>query len=249
MTGQFGGIREELSRPAGSPLQAYRSLVLGGDTLPALLRYELITCLLGPIGGTVGVYLRRLFYPFLLREAGSNITFGRDVVLRHPGSITIGADAVLGDHVALDVRGSDAGIAIGRGVKIGRGTLFACRRSRMTIGPHVVIGRECRIGSTKGIEIGAGTVLGDAVCLSGAAHSIDRLDVPIIMQSITCKGPTRIGERVTIGEGATVLDGVTVGSGAGIAPGSLVNKDLPEGAVVSGVPAVEGPDPPSPGGR
>ena len=49
--------------------------------------------------------------------------------------------------------------------------------------------------------------------------------------------PVKIGDKVWIGTGAIILAGVTIGDGAVIAAGSLVNKDVPEKALVGGVPA------------
>lgn len=46
-----------------------------------------------------------------------------------------------------------------------------------------------------------------------------------------------IGQHVWIGAGAMILKGVHIGNGAIIAAGSLVNKDVPEGALAAGVPA------------
>jgi acetyltransferase-like isoleucine patch superfamily enzyme len=240
MTGrEFGGIRKELARPDRSPLRNYQSLVLGGGGLPSLLRYELITSLFGSLGGGTGIRLRRFFYPWLLREAGADITFGKNVVLRRPGEIRIGGETILDEFVTLSVRGEKAEISIGRGVRVGRGTVINSRGGEIAVGSHVSVGRECRIGSLKGVEIGEHTVIGDFTYLSGAAHSTARLDTPIIMQPLASKGPVRIGERVTIGEQVTVLDGVTIGSNSTVAPGSLVNRDVAEGSIVGGVPARE----------
>jgi maltose O-acetyltransferase len=49
--------------------------------------------------------------------------------------------------------------------------------------------------------------------------------------------PVIIEDDVWIGFNATILKGVTIGKGAVIQPGSVVLKDVPAGAVVSGNPA------------
>ena len=49
--------------------------------------------------------------------------------------------------------------------------------------------------------------------------------------------PIHIGKQVWIGANATILPGVTVGDGAVIAAGAVVTRDVPERAVVAGVPA------------
>lgn len=46
-----------------------------------------------------------------------------------------------------------------------------------------------------------------------------------------------IKDNCFIGANSTILAGVTVGPNAVVAAGSVVNKDVPEGKVVGGVPA------------
>ncbi|MBA3864706.1 MAG: acetyltransferase [Erythrobacter sp.] len=48
---------------------------------------------------------------------------------------------------------------------------------------------------------------------------------------------TRIGRGATLGPRAIILPGITVGCGANIVAGSLVNRDVPDGATVMGNPA------------
>lgn len=50
------------------------------------------------------------------------------------------------------------------------------------------------------------------------------------------RGPVWIGQGVTIGANCTILPGVVVGDGAIVSAMSLVNRDVPPGAVVGGVP-------------
>jgi acetyltransferase-like isoleucine patch superfamily enzyme len=49
-------------------------------------------------------------------------------------------------------------------------------------------------------------------------------------------GAVQIGANVTIGANCTILPGVVIGDGAVISAMSLVNKDVPAGATVGGVP-------------
>lgn len=50
-------------------------------------------------------------------------------------------------------------------------------------------------------------------------------------------GKIHVGERTFIGYNSTILPGVTIGKRCVIGACSLVNKDVPDGCVVAGVPA------------
>lgn len=97
----------------------------------------------------------------------------------------------------------------------------------MDIHPSARIAQTALIDRTwpRGIHIAANCVIGEeAVVLT---HDMARgiyLD-------------THIAEGTVVGPRAIILPGVSVGSGCTVYPGSLVNKDVPDGAVVMGNPA------------
>ena len=49
--------------------------------------------------------------------------------------------------------------------------------------------------------------------------------------------PTRVKRGASIGTSATILCGVTIGENAVVGAGSVVTKDVPDNAIVAGVPA------------
>ncbi len=89
------------------------------------------------------------------------------------------------------------------------------------------IGNYCSIGS--GVVIGPGEHKLDSISLSGKFYSSTYED-------LTLK-PCEISHDVWIGTNAIVMRGVKVGIGAVIGAGSIVTKDVPNFAVVVGVPA------------
>lgn len=116
-------------------------------------------------------------------------------------------------------------------------------REENEIGDHVsvwsnsVVDYGCRIGSRvlihTGVYLAQFTVVEDDVFFApGSMTANDKYPVD---KANLC-GPTiRAGAR--IGMRATILPGVTVGRGAMVGAGSVVTRDVEDGATVAGVPA------------
>jgi len=58
-----------------------------------------------------------------------------------------------------------------------------------------------------------------------------------INQNLDTSSPISIGDHVWIGTNSIILKGVHIGDGAVVAAGSVVSKNVPENALVGGVPA------------
>ncbi len=101
------------------------------------------------------------------------------------------------------------------------------------------------------ISIGEGTIIGDHVFLDGRAKltigkQVDMASQVMIYNSEhdlsdpkmkAIEEPVTIGDYVFIGPRAIILPGVKIGKGAVVAASAVVTKDVPEGAIVGGVPA------------
>ena len=91
-----------------------------------------------------------------------------------------------------------------------------------------------------GAVIQAGSIIGeDSIINTGAIVDHDcvvGMHVHIC-PGVVISGGCAIGEGAFIGTGATIIQGIKIGKDAVIGAGSVVVKDVPDGAVVKGVPA------------
>ena len=97
--------QRDLFDAGGSARAKYARLIVGRPGLGALLTYELVVLTSQHVPGALGLVLRRLLYPLLLGSCGRNVTFGQNVVLRHPHKIRIADDVVIDDNCLLDAKG------------------------------------------------------------------------------------------------------------------------------------------------
>ncbi len=230
-------IQQALGDPRRSSLQKYQDLVVGSRGLGRLLLYELVAMTTSWVPGALGLLLRRIAYPLLLGSVGKNPTFGQGVVLRHPGKIHLGDDAVIDDLVLLDAKGTtNRGIRIGHGVFLGRGTILSCKDGDIELGDHVNVGFHSEIFSGSSVTVGAYGLFAAYTYLVGGGHAFDEAGVPILRQERTSRG-IRLAENVWLGAGAKVMDGVSIGRDVVVGAGAVVTGDLPDRVVAAGVPA------------
>ena len=100
------------------------------------------------------------------------------------------------------------------------------------IGKHVFINMGCKFQDQGGIFIGDGALIGHNVVLATLNHAMSPHD-----RGTMIPAPIHIGKNVWIGSNSTILPGVTIGDGAIVAAGAVVTRDVPENAIVGGVPA------------
>lgn len=236
--GKDNFIRGRLFQGKPSEVAKYQGLVTGRTGLSALLKYELITNLFGPIPGALGLVLRRRFYKSLFQEVGRGLVIGRNVVVRYPDQIRIGDRVVLDDQSVLDARGAGkGGIVIADEVFIGRGAVIQSKYGPISIGEKTNIGGNALLCAMGGVTIGKSVLVAGGCYISGGMYHTERTDLPIAEQGIYTRGPVSIGDGSWIGMGAIILDGVTIGKGCVVAAGAVVTRDLPDDAVAAGVPA------------
>lgn len=124
--------------------------------------------------------------------------------------------------------------ACGKNVNIERGADFGTGRG-ITIGNNSGLGINCKIRGP--IDIGNNVMMGPDVCILTSSHNTSRIDIPMSEQGSLPKKKVTIGNDVWIGTRVIILPGVAIGDGVIIGAGAVVTKDVPDYAIVGGVPA------------
>jgi UDP-2-acetamido-3-amino-2,3-dideoxy-glucuronate N-acetyltransferase len=145
----------------------------------------------------------------------SSVTLEPDVVIHHPDLVNL------------------YGCRVGKGSRIG--TFVEVQRG-------AVIGRHCKISShtfiCEGVTLEDGVFVGHGVMFTNDLHPrAGNPDGSLQTDADWTTVPTLVRARASIGSNATILAGVTIGQGALIGAGAVVTKDVPDYAVVAGVPA------------
>jgi acetyltransferase-like isoleucine patch superfamily enzyme len=230
-------IQKELFDAKKSKLQKYQELILGESGFWFLVKYELITLFISWLPGALGLVLRSKLYPLILGSVGRNVTFGANVVLRHPKKIHLGDDVVIDDNVVLDAKGhGNQGLFIGKGVFVGRNTILSCKNGDIHVDDHANLGFNCEIFSASRVRVGKSTLMAAYVYLVGGTHSFERTDIPILHQGRESQG-IEVGDNCWLGAHAVVFDGVKIGRECVIGAGAIVNLDVPDWHIAAGVPA------------
>jgi UDP-2-acetamido-3-amino-2,3-dideoxy-glucuronate N-acetyltransferase len=143
------------------------------------------------------------------------VVLGQDVNIFHPSLVNL------------------YGCTIGDGTRIG--TFVEIQR-------NAVVGANCKISShtfiCEGVVIDDGVFIGHGVmftndrypCAANADGSL-QTEADWVVES------TRVKRMASIGSNATINPGITIGEGALVGAGAVVTKDVPDFAIVAGVPA------------
>ena len=105
----------------------------------------------------------------------------------------------------------------------------------LSIGSNSGIGINCEVYGP--VTIGNDVMMGPEVVIYTNAHCHDRIDIPMREQGFSEANPVQIGNDVWIGRRAMIMPGVKIGNGVVIGAGAVVTKDVPDYAIVGGVPA------------
>ncbi|MEL7075840.1 MAG: acyltransferase [Cyanobacteria bacterium J06582_2] len=139
----------------------------------------------------------------------------------------------------IEIARNYADIKIGANCALDRGVTLLCSgeslfQPKIEIGANTYINRNTIIDAIALIKIGRDCAIAPNCYITDHDHGLDShlppLQQPMIAQQ------TIIGDRVWVGANVTILKGVQIGNDAVVGAGSVVTKDIPEKAIVAGVP-------------
>ncbi len=98
------------------------------------------------------------------------------------------------------------------------------------------IGQQVFMHGAGGIHIGKNVGIGPKVAVITSFHQESGRSKPIMGGPVKL-APVHIGDDSDIGVGSIIMPGVVIGKGVQVGAGAVVTRDVPDYAVVAGVPA------------
>lgn len=130
-----------------------------------------------------------------------------------------------------------ARVTFGRDVRLAPNVSFA-NGDKITVGDQVQLGARCSIwaGRCNGrITIGDRVTFGPDCFVTAADYGL-KAGLPITEQPMQ-EADVEIEADVWVGTKSVITAGVKLGKGCVVGAGSVVTRDVPENAIVAGVPA------------
>ena len=144
----------------------------------------------------------------------ANVTLGRDTVIPHPDLVNL------------------YGCSIGDETRIG---------SFVEVQKRATIGARCKISShtfvCEGVIIEDEVFVGHGVMFINDRYPQATANGRPQTEQDWAVVPTLVKRGASIGSGAVILCGLTIGKGAMVGAGAVVTRDVPDHALVCGVPA------------
>lgn len=169
--------------------------------------------------------------------APENVRIGKDVVIE-PGAVIL-EHVTIGDRVRI-CAGTVVGAKSFSPARYGERAITLADCGAVDIGDDVELCANCAIAV--GLFPGDVTTLGRGVkcdVMVYIGHNSRIGQRTFIGAGAKIPGNVRIGEEVWIGVNATISNRIRIGDGARVSLGSVVTKDVPAGATVSGNFAID----------
>lgn len=127
--------------------------------------------------------------------------------------------------------------------------LYGCRIGDQTrigafveIQKNAVVGRLCKVSShtfiCEGVLIEDEVFIGHGVMFTNDLYPrATNEDGALQTDADWTVIPTTVKRRASIGSNATIIAGVTIGEGSLVGAGAVVTRDVPDYAIVAGIPA------------
>jgi len=157
--------------------------------------------------------MRRVILRALCRHAGHSLEVGPEVVFKHPETMEFGDAVFIGAQAMIQGRFD----------------------GRCRIGSHVWIGPQAYLDA-RNLVIEDYVGWGPGAKVLGSTHTGEPTDVPIIATDLAIK-PVIVGYGADVGTNSVILPGVRIGAHAIVGAGAVVTENVPDYAVVAGVPA------------
>lgn len=163
--------------------------------------------------GTFDMMMRRSILRAVCKSVGHDLQMGPNVVLKHPETMEFGNCVFVGAQAMIQGRFNGQ-----------------CR-----IGNHVWIGPQAYFDA-RDLVLEDYVGWGPGAKVLGSAHTGIPVSEPIISTDLVIK-PVVVGQGADIGMNASILPGVRIGKHAIVGAGAVVTHDVPDYAIVAGVPA------------
>jgi UDP-2-acetamido-3-amino-2,3-dideoxy-glucuronate N-acetyltransferase len=118
------------------------------------------------------------------------------------------------------------GVTIGARCSLGQNVM---------VGPRVTIGNDCKIQNN--VSLYEGVTLEDGVFCGPSCVFTNVVNPRALVSRKSEFKPTLVKRGASIGANATIVCGHTVGAYAFIAAGAVITRDVPDFALMAGVPA------------
>ena len=178
-------------------------------------------------------------------KIGKNTVIGSNTVIEH--NVSVGDSCTIGSQIVVKNSIIGNNVVIQDGCKVGlKGFGFIPLKEGNLRFPHigkVLLKNNAELGSNCTIDRGSigDTIIGQNTFLDNqvhVAHNVKIGDNCMIAGQVGFAGSSVIGNNVSIGGQAGVSGHLKIGNNVKIGGGSGVVKDIPDGTIVMGYPAL-----------